>query len=185
MSVTVGKFVDGTPDHLEWISPRYLDINWEGDPNGLLTPAKELTRDEFDLLRDHGVYGLRGINYDNTIRLPDTPEGETLGQDKNSWTAHYYFYPYKALALCERFLYEKDYNNPKFRKGIGDFLPKLDYDRFRWGYARRYFQIGCAHEWRELSQAECKELGVSHYGSCWHVEMCKSCGQIWSYDSSG
>lgn len=42
----------------------------------------------------------------------------------------------------------------------------------------------CVHETRELSQKECQDLNIIHFGSCWHVEQCKHCGKISSYDSS-
>lgn len=43
----------------------------------------------------------------------------------------------------------------------------------------------CIHEFNEISQKECKEIGIAHFGNCWHVEKCKKCGVISSYDSSG
>jgi len=48
-----------------------------------------------------------------------------------------------------------------------------------------YYQIGCNHEYRELSQAECRTRGISHFGMCYHVTECTQCGHIYSYDSSG
>lgn len=48
----------------------------------------------------------------------------------------------------------------------------------------RYYQGGCKHEYRELSRKECKERGIYRFGWCWHVQECKLCGHVWSYDSS-
>jgi len=42
----------------------------------------------------------------------------------------------------------------------------------------------CMHEWKEISHAECKERGISHYGMCWHVYECESCGSTMAQDSS-
>jgi len=177
--------VERPPNYWNWIEPTYLNIDWSKN-NHIATPAIEITRDEFDLLRDHCIYGLRGINYDNTIRLPDAPEGERLGQDGNSWNIHYYFYPFCAIAVADCFFWrEKDYEEDSFRKGLGDFLPDNNYERYTSGYARRYFRIGCEHKWIELSQAESKKRGISHYGNCWHVNYCDECGEVWTYDSSG
>lgn len=47
-----------------------------------------------------------------------------------------------------------------------------------------YFEIGCQHEWGELSPEKCRGKGISHYGMCWHVVECLRCGYIESYDSS-
>jgi hypothetical protein len=49
----------------------------------------------------------------------------------------------------------------------------------------RFMEIGCDHKYRELSQAECGERGISHHGNCWHVEECETCKHVHSYDSSG
>lgn len=43
----------------------------------------------------------------------------------------------------------------------------------------------CIHEMMELSQEECENKGIKHWGNCWHVTECKKCGEINSYDSSG
>lgn len=48
----------------------------------------------------------------------------------------------------------------------------------------RFFRIGCEHEYRELSQKECKEQNIYHAGRCWHVNKCEKCSHIEAYDSS-
>ena len=48
----------------------------------------------------------------------------------------------------------------------------------------RFFYIGCPHSYEELSQQECRELNIQHYGRCWHVNKCLKCGHIYSCDSS-
>jgi hypothetical protein len=45
--------------------------------------------------------------------------------------------------------------------------------------------LGCEHDFEEISSEECRRLGVYHAGMCWHVNRCKLCGEIASYDSSG
>ena len=50
----------------------------------------------------------------------------------------------------------------------------------------RYFWFGpCRHILKEISQKECIERGIAHFGMCWHVVECTKCGRIHSYDSSG
>ena len=48
----------------------------------------------------------------------------------------------------------------------------------------RYYAFGCAHEYREMSMAECKTEEITHNGNCWHVFLCEKCGQVNAYDSS-
>jgi hypothetical protein len=36
----------------------------------------------------------------------------------------------------------------------------------------KFFEIGCDHKYGELTQKECRERGMSHYGHCWHVMEC-------------
>lgn len=42
----------------------------------------------------------------------------------------------------------------------------------------------CEHDMREVGSAECKKRGIEHWGMCWHVYECKTCGNIKAYDSS-
>lgn len=44
----------------------------------------------------------------------------------------------------------------------------------------------CQHDYaRELTAEECKQHGVAHHGSCWHVYECSKCGEFLGFDSSG
>ena len=40
------------------------------------------------------------------------------------------------------------------------------------------------HLYEELSQKQCRELGLYHGGMCWHVYKCRRCGHTKAYDSS-
>ena len=168
------------PERLGWIEPTYLNINWDVGANEFPTPSKEITRDEFDSLRDHGAYGLCGTNYDNTVWLPDGTRVHDV---------HYYFYPHYAVAIVSDYMHYGKYKESQWPESKGDFLPDYFKDEelteHTYGYARRYFRIGCEHNWKELSQKEARAEGVSHYGNCWHVNKCGDCGMVWSYDSSG
>jgi len=176
---------DTVLERINWTEPEYLGLEWK--PNKFQSIWKELTRDEFDMLRDHGAYGLIGINYESVVPLPGQPE--TMGVF-GGYQIHYYFYPHYALAIADRYMIYREYDSPKFPAGKGDFLPKKlnKVDKLTentYGYARRYFRIGCEHKWKELGQKECREKGIAHWGICWHVEECQKCGMRWSYDSSG
>jgi hypothetical protein len=54
-----------------------------------------------------------------------------------------------------------------------------------WGYVRPGLDATCIHEWKELTQAAAKSLGIYHAGMCYHVYICTECGKIKSEDSSG
>ena len=44
----------------------------------------------------------------------------------------------------------------------------------------------CIHEWQEIGAAEARELGVTHWGNCYHVYVCaRGCGRTMAQDSSG
>lgn len=47
-----------------------------------------------------------------------------------------------------------------------------------------FLRFGCLHKYVELSQRDCKERGIRHYGMCWHVYRCTECGRTYSEDSS-
>lgn len=49
----------------------------------------------------------------------------------------------------------------------------------------RVFRYGCSHEWQGLNVEQSAELGIRHFGNCYHVEKCQKCGHIRQYDSSG
>jgi hypothetical protein len=43
----------------------------------------------------------------------------------------------------------------------------------------------CQHDYgRELSQTECREKGIAHYGNCYHVYECSKCKLVYGVDSS-
>ncbi len=42
----------------------------------------------------------------------------------------------------------------------------------------------CVHDSKELSQAECRDRKIEHWGMCYHVYVCTKCGRIRAYDSS-
>ena len=57
---------------------------------------------------------------------------------------------------------------------------------FYWNKTRpiRYFAFGCNHYYEELSYDESRDRGLYHAGNCYHVNECKKCKHINSYDSS-
>jgi hypothetical protein len=48
-----------------------------------------------------------------------------------------------------------------------------------------YYRIGCEHKYKELSKEVCTKRNLVHFGTCWHVYECVTCGMIDTKDSSG
>jgi hypothetical protein len=45
--------------------------------------------------------------------------------------------------------------------------------------------VDCIHKWVEIGGKESAELGIPHYGMCYHVYKCaKGCGATMAHDSS-
>lgn len=53
-----------------------------------------------------------------------------------------------------------------------------------WKGKVRYFFFGCDHDYKGLSQQECRERGIYHAGRCYHVAECQKCKFINAVDSS-
>lgn len=53
-----------------------------------------------------------------------------------------------------------------------------------WGYVKPGLDATCVHDWKELSQAQCREKSITHHGMCWHVYECTKCGRTMAQDSS-
>jgi hypothetical protein len=54
-----------------------------------------------------------------------------------------------------------------------------------WGYVKPGRDTECVHDWVEVGAKEASELGVAHYGNCYHVYKCgKGCGATCAHDSS-
>ena len=53
-----------------------------------------------------------------------------------------------------------------------------------WTGKMEYFAFGCNHDYHELSQQECRDRKISHFGHCYHVSECSKCKFINAYDSS-
>lgn len=49
----------------------------------------------------------------------------------------------------------------------------------------RYFRFGCNHEYAELTAQQSADLGIRHFGNCYHVYKCTKCDKIRQVDSSG
>ena len=53
-----------------------------------------------------------------------------------------------------------------------------------WKKEIHYYKFGCEHKYNELDKDESEKRGYSHYGMCWHVYECATCGHTMSQDSS-
>lgn len=56
--------------------------------------------------------------------------------------------------------------------------------KIHWEERTLYYLIGCDHKMVELSQKQCRERGITHFGMCWHVYECAHCGYTKAEDSS-
>jgi hypothetical protein len=55
-----------------------------------------------------------------------------------------------------------------------------------WGRKIHYYKFAlCEHKFTELTQKECAQKGIQHFGNCYHVYRCTKCGFTNSVDSSG
>ena len=54
-----------------------------------------------------------------------------------------------------------------------------------WGCVKPGRDVECIHEWQEIGSKQAAELGIPHYGMCYHVYKCaKGCGATSAHDSS-
>src|SRR5579862_7746155 len=54
-----------------------------------------------------------------------------------------------------------------------------------WGWVRtNSLDSTCIHDYKEISSTQARELGIAHYGMCWHVYQCTKCQRTMSVDSS-
>ena len=53
-----------------------------------------------------------------------------------------------------------------------------------WEEKIHYYKFGCDHKYKELSKSESQGRDIPHYGMCWHVYECSTCGNLMSTDSS-
>ena len=183
MSKTIDK-----PPHLEWIQPEYLTIDWgDGGNRAWPKPYVELTHEQWDMRFHHSGYSLRGINYKGNMYLPDVPE--ELRRGLGGWDLNFYFWHDTALFTARRYMRRDEYDGDKWPKGKGVFMSKSSpahpSRKYDYGYAVRFFRLGCIHAWKELSQQESRERGVLHHGNCYHVYLCLVCDMIQARDSSG
>ena len=111
---------------------------------------------------------------------------------QNHWSVQYYWYFDKGFAVADRYMRQNDLEKEPeyFIKGLGRFFPQDD----NAGYGRffRFFEIGCKHEMLEYSKEYCDKLDrikskrpIRHMGMFDHYTVCKKCGHIQRYDSSG
>jgi hypothetical protein len=114
---------------------------------------------------------------------------------QNFWSVHYYFSHLYGVAVAERYCSWGTYKEcgvlenrtpfmGEFITGIGHFIPAnskvQEFGDRDYGFAIRFFKLGCEHQWRELSKEEANSKGHSHYGMFCHINECEKCGQTWT-----
>ena len=107
----------------------------------------------------------------------------------NQWSTHFYWFDRYGLAISDIYCAKRSYENncelyeeqnydlPTFITGHGDFLadPSGKLFKQQFGFARRFFRIGCKHSNLIHSSANMFE----------HTTVCKDCGWSETTDSSG
>lgn len=115
--------------------------------------------------------------------------------------------PYRACDPMEMWRFESTYC-PTFSeyrqvKGLDKYMISIKilwfHDRgYSWHYDHGHlyngqtesdiikcWRIGCDHKnMKELNGKESREIGVPHFGMCWHVYKCPDCGFVETQDSS-
>ena len=120
---------------------------------------------------------------------------------QNHWSVQYYWYFDIGFAVAERYMYKRDLDkvveHESFVRGLGKFF--LEDEHSDSGRFLRFFEIGCKHEMLEYSKQYCDKLDrinaqlktpkskdpIRHMGMFDHYTVCKKCGHIHRYDSSG
>lgn len=82
-----------------------------------------------------------------------------------------------------------DLNGRKFFNGIQMYIfhdkTGIAMVHDYWRKKVYYFKFAaCKHEYKTLTFAQCRKLGIYHGGRCCHVQKCKKCGYVHAYDSS-
>lgn len=124
-------------------------------------------------------------------RYNDPPKGLRRIDEKAFAQSKYFSYSPELIEFRQIYVKSNDDLSPD-RKGIMISMTlywfhddtgiaiHADY----WKGKVEYFAFGCKHEYKELSQEECRERNIQHYGRCYHVSECKKCGYINAVDSS-
>ncbi len=56
----------------------------------------------------------------------------------------------------------------------------------QWEKSQRFWKVAvCHHDYKEVGLKRARELGVTHFGNCYHVYECKLCHKAYGQDSSG
>jgi hypothetical protein len=154
----VGEYMSTT------INVRKLTLDKIESPDGTNSyePPKgwrQITVDEFTLSHFNNMLPDHIENRQFIWHKTDAPYNKIYIHAQLYWYADN-----TGIAFHKEWVY-----NPKIREG-------------KW--VMFYFAFGCNHQFKELSQKECRARDIPHYGNCWHVHECQLCKRTNSYDSS-
>lgn len=66
----------------------------------------------------------------------------------------------------------------------GDFTFVVEHNH--WEKSQRFWKVtSCHHEYKEIGSQRARELGITHFGGCFHVFECLKCHHAYGQDSSG
>lgn len=141
----------------EMVKPRWIkDL---GTYNILPSPHREVNQQKF---LEH--LAQEKINFIEFRQIPDPRRMEQLPKVLGrtiSYIINCRIFYFHKVAYAEFYFYDENQYTPF------------------------YYEIGCEHQWKELSPKECREKKIFHGGACFHVSECQVCGTISSVDSSG
>jgi len=134
-------------------------IDWNYGPEGIV---KEITAQEF--WNKVSTYSFKRVDHCQIMgdRLKDYSNREIdkyTGKEKT----------YCLDGVC--FVY-------------GDFTFVVENNY--WENSQRFWKVAeCHHEYKEIGSQRAKELGITHFGNCYHVYECTKCHKAYGVDSSG
>lgn len=128
------------------------------------------------------------------------PKGIVKQITANEFWNHFSSYHPKKVDSCQ-ILGErlKDYKGREISKYTGkekthmlgaivfiyhDFCFVVEHNH--WEESQRFWKVAeCHHKFKEVGVQRAKELGITHWGMCYHVYECTECHFAYGVDSSG
>lgn len=170
--------------HITWTKPVTNNLVWPDVPNELPRPRLEIMLPEFLRSLNTSEATLEGVHFEQVYLKSCNTASNDL------WTVHYYWLPKYGLAVASLYTTYQNWKRKK-QQGKGIFTlddPRLDLRiaKHAFGYAYRFFRLGCTHEKKYEMTSEEASFGYNiHLERMEHAYRCPDCGQQWVNDSSG
>lgn len=140
----------------------------------------DFARDDVTLEEIEKEFGITHYNY------PPTNFREI--SEKEFAQSHFHIYTPIAISFAQIYL-NPNPNRQRdavhsvkyfFMHDMTGYAIGADY----WDGKVHYYKFGCDHDYRQVSQEECRDRDIVHFGRCYHVSECKKCGFLEAIDSS-